>query len=89
MSSSSVEQLLQEADELVQMYEYQKSVDKLHEAYQLSPNNTDVLDKLAEVLLEVGQIEDAQNISFYRLQQLSSRNDSFEPFRSLFSGYRP
>lgn len=66
MAASNVPQLLQEAADFVQMFEYQQAVDKFHEAYQLEPENTEVLDNLAEVLLELGEVEDAHNISFSR-----------------------
>jgi thioredoxin-like negative regulator of GroEL len=63
MNGSTVERLLAEAAAFVEQYEYQAAVDKFHEAYQLEPDNTMVLDNLSEVLLEIGQVDDALNIS--------------------------
>jgi len=65
---SDVNTLLAEATELVQMYEYQAAVDKYGEAYNMEPENTLILDSLAEVLLEIGDVEHAQEISFNDVQ---------------------
>lgn len=74
MDTDSVTELLAEAAELVQMFEYQEAVQKFYEAHQLEPENTTVLDQLAEVLLEIGQVDDAQHISIkqHRAQLLVS-----------------
>lgn len=63
MDTDTITELLAEAAELVQMFEYQEAVQKFYEAHQLEPENTTVLDQLAEVLLEIGQVDDAQHIS--------------------------
>ena len=63
MAAPSIDGLLAEAAAFVEQYEYQAAVDKFHEAYQLEPENTLVLDSLAEVLLEIGHVDDALNIS--------------------------
>ena len=64
MAAVSVDDILAEAAELVQMYEYQAAVDKYGEAYNMEPDNTVILDSLAEVLLEIGEVDNAQVISF-------------------------
>lgn len=66
MDTDSVSELLAQAAELVQMFEYQDAVNKFYEAHQLEPENTKVLDSLAEVLLEIGHVDDAQHISCNR-----------------------
>lgn len=63
MELASVDELLAQAAELVEQYEFQAAVNKFYEAHQLEPDNTTVLDNLSEVLLELGLVEDAQHIS--------------------------
>ena len=56
MDTTTVAELLEEASELVQRFQYQEAVHKFYEANQLEPDNTQVLDSLAEALLELGQV---------------------------------
>ena len=68
MELASVEDLLAQAAELVEQYEFQAAVNKFYEAHQLEPDNTTVLDNLSDVLLELGLVEDAQHISLKAIQ---------------------
>ena len=83
MEVSSVDELLAEAASLVERYEFQEAVNKFHEAHQLEPENTTVLDNLAEVLLELGQVDDAQHISFERQNPIFDFDFRFLLFRVL------
>lgn len=81
MDVDAVSDLLAEAAELVQMGDYQDAVQKFSEAHQLDPENTTVLDSLAEVLLEIGQVDDAQHIS----NRQQATPFFFTPFEHSFS----
>lgn len=60
-------QLLDLAKQDIYAFEYEKAHEKLLEAHRLNPTNTEVLDLHSEVLIEVGMIKEAKEISFLHL----------------------
>lgn len=58
--------LLAQAREHIYQFEYEKAHDILNRARELDPNNTELLDLHAELLIEVNMTEEAKQISFLR-----------------------
>lgn len=63
MDDGTADRLFEEAAALVEQYEYEEAVDRFQQAHNLAPQNTIIMDYFADALLEIGQVDEAQQIS--------------------------
>ena len=61
----TVDELLDKAADCIEKYELELACKFFEKALFLEPENTNVLDEFAQLLLEIGKSERATNISFF------------------------
>jgi thioredoxin-like negative regulator of GroEL len=62
--SNSVQSLIEQAEEAAAMFDLGTAIQKYNQALEIEPSNVQVLDDLAEILLEIHDFENAHKISF-------------------------
>jgi predicted Zn-dependent protease len=58
----SVEKYLEDAEELITIFEYDKAIKKLEDGIKKYPQNTNLLDTYAETCIHVGDLEKAEEL---------------------------
>jgi len=73
--------LIQKAEEDASQFEFESAADFYRKALDLSPENTEIMDDFGDVLLELGQTEEAKKI-FTRSIELAPE-ENFSKYMNL------
>lgn len=65
--SDHLASLIGSAEKALFEFQYDEALDYYKQALEIDPTNTDVLDAVGEVLIDLGDVENAQQISFFKL----------------------
>ena len=59
----SVEQLIRDANRHLERLELEEACQLFQRAHMLRPEDTNIMDALADVLIQLGDVEEAMNVS--------------------------
>jgi len=77
----SVDELLEKAEDFAERFEFELAAKFYQRALDGAPDNTEIMDDLAEVLLELGQADSAKQLLNKSIQL--SPNDNFSKYLNL------